>query len=102
MGLITFLVVGLIVGAIARLLVPGPDRMGLLGTLAVGVVGSWLGSFLANLLFHRPSVGWIGSIAGAVLLLLVIRAIERRGGGGWGGRRGGGRRWGRVRSRSWI
>jgi hypothetical protein len=76
--------------------------MGLLGTLAVGVVGSWLGAFLANALFHQPSVGWIGSIAGAVLLLLVIRAIERRGGGGWGGRRGGGRRWGRVRSRSWI
>ena len=78
--IIMLLVVGLIVGAIARLLMPGRDPIGLLGTIALGVAGSFVGGFLQNLVeFHSLSVhsfhtvGIIGSVIGAWVLLLVLR-----------------------------
>ena len=78
--IIILLVVGLIAGAIARLLVPGRDPMGLLGTVALGVVGSFVGGFLQNLVFlHSVSLfalhpsGIIGSIIGSIIVLLVSR-----------------------------
>ena len=79
MGLILFLVVGLIAGFIARALVPGPDPMGWLGTMVLGVVGSFVGGTLAALLFGgtldlTPS-GLIGSILGAIIVLLIWRAM---------------------------
>ncbi|PZS30279.1 MAG: GlsB/YeaQ/YmgE family stress response membrane protein [Pseudonocardiales bacterium] len=74
------IVVGLIAGAIARLLVPGRDRIGILGTILIGVIGSFVGGFIGYALFHhdvtegalQPS-GLIGSIVGAVVVLLVYR-----------------------------
>jgi len=51
MGIIGFLLVGLLAGFIARALVPGPDPMGWLGTLVLGIVGSLVGGTLAALLF---------------------------------------------------
>lgn len=74
--LAVWLVVGLVVGAVARLLVPGPDPMGCLGTAGLGIAGSFVGGTLANLLAGRgfeisPAV--IGSVLGAVLLLLLLR-----------------------------
>lgn len=82
MGIIIWLLIGLAAGFLARFLVPGPDPMGLLGTLALGLVGSLVGGFLANLVFEgdislSPS-GLIGSIVGAVLALLVYRAMSNR------------------------
>ena len=78
--IIMLLVVGFIVGAIARLLMPGRDPLGLLGTIALGVAGSFVGGFLQNLVeFHSlsvhsfHSVGIIGSIIGAWVLLLLLR-----------------------------
>jgi uncharacterized membrane protein YeaQ/YmgE (transglycosylase-associated protein family) len=78
--IIVLLIVGLIAGAIARLLVPGRDPMGLLGTIALGVIGSYIGGFLQNLVeFHTVSVsqfhptGIIGSVIGAIVLLLLLR-----------------------------
>ena len=78
--IIVLLAVGFIVGAIARLLMPGPDPIGLLGTIALGVVGSFVGGFLQNLVeFHSLSihsfhpVGFIGSVIGAWVLLLLLR-----------------------------
>jgi uncharacterized membrane protein YeaQ/YmgE (transglycosylase-associated protein family) len=78
--IIVLLVVGFIVGAIARLLMPGRDPLGVLGTIVLGVAGSFVGGFLQNLLqFHTLSVhsfhpvGLIGSIIGAWVLLLVLR-----------------------------
>ena len=63
--LIMWLIVGLIAGALARLLVPGRDPMGLGGTLVLGLVGSLIGGFLGWLLFHQGSefspAGLIGS-----------------------------------------
>ena len=81
------LVVGLIAGAIARLLMPGRDPLGILGTIALGIAGSFVGGFLLNLIeFHSLSlhsfhtVGLIGSIIGAWLLLLLRRLIGRASG----------------------
>ena len=74
------LIVGLIVGAIARLLMPGRDPLGILGTIGLGIAGSFVGGFLQNLFqYHSLSVtsfhtvGLIGSIIGAWVLLLVMR-----------------------------
>ncbi len=87
--MITFLIVLLIVGAlagfVARLLVPGPDPMSILGTILLGVVGSFIGGFIGWALFGKdladgalqPS-GIIGSIIGAVIALLVYRAANHR------------------------
>jgi uncharacterized membrane protein YeaQ/YmgE (transglycosylase-associated protein family) len=77
MDVIGWLVVGLLAGALARLLVPGRDPMGLLGTLAIGLAGSLLGGFLADLLFDDESVGLFGSVVGAVIVLLAYNAWFR-------------------------
>ena len=80
--LIVWLLAGLIVGFLARMLVPGPDPMGWLGTIVLGIVGSLVGGFLANLLFTGQAIvqpaGWIGSIVGAVIALLVWRQMNGR------------------------
>jgi uncharacterized membrane protein YeaQ/YmgE (transglycosylase-associated protein family) len=84
--IIVLIIVGLIAGAIARLLVPGRDSMGLIGTILLGVVGSFLGGFIENLVqFHRLAIhrvhasGILGSIIGAIILLLILRltGVER-------------------------
>jgi uncharacterized membrane protein YeaQ/YmgE (transglycosylase-associated protein family) len=83
--IISWIVLGLIAGAVARLLVPGPDPMGIVATVLLGVVGSFVGGFLGYVLFHKdlsegalqPS-GIIGSIIGAILVLLVWRAVGGR------------------------
>jgi uncharacterized membrane protein YeaQ/YmgE (transglycosylase-associated protein family) len=78
MEIIGFLIVGLIAGALARLLVPGRDSMGIVGTLILGLVGSLVGGFLANVLFDDTAVGIIGSTIGAVIVLLVYRQVGSR------------------------
>ena len=91
--IIILIVVGLIAGAVARLLVPGRDPIGLIGTIVLGIVGSFLGGFLEEVIFqhhvstkHFHLAGIIGSIVGAILVLLLVRAfgLER----GRGRRRG--------------
>lgn len=82
MVLLSWLVVGLLAGAVARFLVPGRDPMGCLGTILLGVVGSFVGGFLWTLIqFHqvelRP-IGFIGSVAGAVVVLLFRRLAGAR------------------------
>lgn len=80
--ILVWLLVGLIVGFIARALVPGPDPMGVVGTIFLGIVGSFVGGLLANLLFAGQAIvqpaGWLGSIVGAVIVLLVWRQMEGR------------------------
>ncbi|MBL7490422.1 GlsB/YeaQ/YmgE family stress response membrane protein [Frankia sp. AgB1.9] len=83
--IISWIVLGLIAGAVARLLVPGRDPMSVPTTILLGVVGSFIGGFLGYVLFGKdlnegalqPS-GVIGSIIGAIILLLVFRSTERR------------------------
>ncbi len=74
-----YILVGLIVGLLARLLVPGRDPVGLLGTLVIGVVGAVLGGWLAGAFFEETAgVDWLASIGVAVLLVLLVRAGSRR------------------------
>jgi uncharacterized membrane protein YeaQ/YmgE (transglycosylase-associated protein family) len=69
----------MIVGLLARLLVPGRDPVGLLGTLLIGVIGAVLGGWLAGAFFKETAgVDWLASIGVAVLLLLLVRAGSRR------------------------
>ena len=82
MDVIWFLVIGLIAGFIARALVPGPDPMGWLGTMVLGIVGSFVGGTLAALLFGGTlditPTNIIGSILGAIIVLLVWRQVGGR------------------------
>lgn len=79
------LVFGLIAGAIARFLVPGPDPMTIAGTWLLGVAGSFLGGFLGAVLFGFDSDdgivqvgGVIGSIVGAIIILVIRRRLGSR------------------------
>ena len=77
--IVGWIVFGLVVGFIARALVPGRDDIGLLRTIALGVVGSVLGGFVFGLLTvgfrgFQPA-GWIGSIIGAVIVLLLYNKV---------------------------
>lgn len=78
--IIILILVGLVAGAVARLVVPGRDPIGILGTIVLGIVGSFVGGFIWNLIqFHRFAphkfhpVGIIGSILGAILVLIILR-----------------------------
>jgi uncharacterized membrane protein YeaQ/YmgE (transglycosylase-associated protein family) len=77
MALLGLIVPGLIVGLVARMLVPTGRHYGCLGTILLGVVGSFVGGTLASVVagdgFDISSAGWIGSIIGAVIVLLVVR-----------------------------
>ena len=81
MGLIATLLIGLIVGAIAKLLVPGRDPGGWIITILLGIAGALVGTWLGRMLGiyqTGESAGWIASIVGAVLLLLLYRAVIGR------------------------
>lgn len=77
-----FIIIGLIAGAVARFIVPGPDPMGWIGTIVLGIVGSFVGGFLANLIFGGTvalsPAGIIGSIIGAIIVLLIWRQVGGR------------------------
>ena len=79
------IVIGLIAGALARFLVPGRDPMGIGATIALGIVGSFLGGFLADVLFRSDAAdrglspaGLLGSIIGAIIALLIYNAVTNR------------------------
>ncbi len=74
---ISWSIFGLIVGALARLLVPGRQSMSIVATILLGIIGSFIGGFLGSLLFGgeitlRNPAGWIGGIIGAVIALLIF------------------------------
>ena len=79
--IIWYLIVGFIVGLIARAILPGADHMGILMTTLVGIIGSVVGGFIAQL-FSKPApgskfhpAGIIMSIVGAIIVLLILRRI---------------------------
>ena len=75
-SIIGYIVVGAIVGVLARFLVPGDDPMGIIGTILLGIVGAVIGGWLAGEVFKDTSgVDWIASIVVAVILVLGYRAI---------------------------
>lgn len=80
--IIWFIVIGLVAGALARLLVPGRDPMGIIATIVLGVIGSFVGGSLWALLaagrLTLTSASWLGSIIGAIIVLLIWRAVQAR------------------------
>jgi uncharacterized membrane protein YeaQ/YmgE (transglycosylase-associated protein family) len=83
MGIIAFLILGLIAGAIAKALLPGDDPGGIIVTMVIGVVGALLGGFLAGLVFDADPLDkffdistWITAIIGSIVLLLIYRAVS--------------------------
>lgn len=81
MGLLSWIVMGLLAGALGRFLVPGEDRMGCIATALLGIVGALLGGFLATLLGFGGFRGFdiyslIVATLGAVVLLLVVRVLR--------------------------
>jgi uncharacterized membrane protein YeaQ/YmgE (transglycosylase-associated protein family) len=84
-GIIAFLILGLLAGAIAKALLPGDDPGGIIVTMLIGVVGALLGGFLAAALFDADPLDeffdistWLTAIVGAIILLLVYRMATRR------------------------
>ena len=82
MGILIWLLIGLIAGALASFLVPGGDPMGFFGTMVLGLIGSLVGGFLGNLLndgeLDITAAGLIGSVIGAVIALIVYRSVRAR------------------------
>lgn len=80
MGIIGTLIIGLIVGLVARFVHPGDDKMGWLLTIALGVVGSLVATYGGQALgLYRPgeSAGFIGATIGAIVLLVVVGLVRR-------------------------
>ncbi len=83
--IISLIVIGLIAGAIARLLVPGTGGISIPLTIVIGIIGSFVGGFLGFLIFHsgktdgffQPS-GILGSIIGAVIVLIIWLKVGGR------------------------
>ena len=81
MALLGTLLVGLIVGLIARALKPGDDDMGWIITIVLGIVGSFLASYAGQAMGLYPpgsSAGWIASIIGAIVVLFLYNLIRSK------------------------
>ena len=80
MGIVSLVILGLLAGAIAKILLPGRDPGGLIGTTFFGVAGAFLGGWLSAKLFDRPverhffdAATWGAAIGGALVLLILYR-----------------------------
>lgn len=82
MSIILMILFGLVVGIIAKLLMPGRDPGGFIVTILLGIAGSFLGGLVGRAIgLYQPGqrmAGWIVSIIGAVVILAIYRAIVRR------------------------
>ncbi|WP_406351485.1 GlsB/YeaQ/YmgE family stress response membrane protein [Streptomyces sp. NBC_01635] len=82
MGVIAWLVLGLLAGAVAKAILPGRDPGGLIGTTVIGVAGAFLGGWLSSQFLDRPvqreffdAATWGSAIAGALVLLIAYRIL---------------------------
>ena len=85
MGIIAFIILGLLAGLIAKAILPGDDPGGLIVTTIIGVVGAILGGFLAGVLFDADPMdeffdisSWLTAIVGALILLVIYRLVVDR------------------------
>ncbi|WP_109479565.1 GlsB/YeaQ/YmgE family stress response membrane protein [Paraburkholderia sp. C35] len=81
LSLIGTIVVGLVVGLIARALKPGDDSMGLIMTIILGIAGSLVAGYVGRALgWYQPgqAAGWIASVIGAIVLLVIYHIVRRR------------------------
>jgi uncharacterized membrane protein YeaQ/YmgE (transglycosylase-associated protein family) len=75
------LIVGLVVGLIARAIKPGDDSMGIIMTIVLGVVGSLIAGYVGRALgWYQPgqAAGWIASVIGAIVLLVIVGFVRKR------------------------
>jgi len=80
MHIVWMIVIGFVVGAIAKLIMPGGDRGGIIITILLGIAGSVVATYIGQHLgWYRPGqpAGFIGAIIGAILILVVYRLIKR-------------------------
>lgn len=77
MGLLYTIVIGFVIGVVAKFLMPGKDPGGFIITTVLGIAGSWVGGWISGLLGGTGSVGFIGSVLGAMLLLWLYRAMNK-------------------------
>lgn len=82
MGIIAWILIGLLAGAIAKLLLPGKDPGGIIITMVIGVLGGLLGGWLGKVIFDVDSIDgffdlstWIAAIIGSLILLVLYRVI---------------------------
>jgi uncharacterized membrane protein YeaQ/YmgE (transglycosylase-associated protein family) len=81
MGVLAWIVFGLVVGVLAKLLMPGRDPGGIIVTMLLGIAGALLGGFLGRAAgFYREGepAGWLMSILGAIVLLAIYRLVVGR------------------------
>ena len=82
LGIFGWIIIGLIAGALAGFFVPGRERYGCLGTMAIGIIGGLIGGWLwVNVLNLGEASGWLGALViatlGSILILLVLRMMRR-------------------------
>jgi uncharacterized membrane protein YeaQ/YmgE (transglycosylase-associated protein family) len=84
-GIIAFIILGLLAGAIAKALLPGDDPGGFIITALIGVAGAIIGGFLAGALFNADPMDeffdistWLTAIVGSIVLLLIYRMVVSR------------------------
>lgn len=83
MSIILFAIFGLVVGLLARALLPGRQSMGVVATALLGIVGSFVGGFLVSLVTHNRitdfnTAGLIGSVVGAIVVLVIATRFSGR------------------------
>lgn len=86
MGIIAFIILGLLAGAIAKAILPGDDPGGIIVTALIGIAGAIIGGFLAGALFNADPMDeffdistWLTAIVGAIVLLVIYRMVIGRG-----------------------
>ncbi|MFI9272831.1 GlsB/YeaQ/YmgE family stress response membrane protein [Kitasatospora sp. NPDC052896] len=82
MGIVSWIILGLVTGAIAKLLLPGRDPGGIIVTTLIGIAGSFVGGWLSVHFLHRAvpkhffdPATWVAAIAGSLVLLVVYRIV---------------------------
>ena len=81
MGILWTILIGLVVGAIAKLIMPGRDPGGFIITILLGIAGAFIATFLGRSMgwyAEGEAAGWIASVIGAILLLLLYRMVRGR------------------------
>jgi uncharacterized membrane protein YeaQ/YmgE (transglycosylase-associated protein family) len=88
-GVVSWILFGLLAGLVARAVTPGRQKIGCLPTLAVGLVGALIGGLIGNVVFgHKVHFGWhlgpfVLAVLGAIVLLLALEAVAGRRGRRW-------------------
>ena len=81
MSILWTIIIGLVVGALAKLVMPGKDPGGIIITILLGIVGAFVGTFLGRALglyAEGQAAGWIMSVIGAIIVLFIYRMVTGR------------------------